>query len=66
MVNRGRAFFKPKKSGLISVRWNGKDLMNTLSEMMNWKLDEQSFRIDGSLLKEENAMLFNFEEAKEI
>lgn len=60
------AFFKPKKSGLISVRWNGKDLMNTLSEMMNWKLDEQSFRIDGSLLKEENAMLFNFEEAKEI
>ena len=27
------AFFKPKKSGLISVRWNGKDLMNTLSEM---------------------------------
>ena len=40
--------------------------MNTLSEMMNWNLDKQSFRIDGSLLKEENAMLFNFEEAKEI
>ena len=60
------SFYKEKKSGLISGRWNGKDLMTTLSEMMTWNLDKQSFRIDGSLLKEENAMLFNFEEAKEI
>ena len=57
-------FFKEKKSGLISVRWNGKDLMNTITEMMDWDLDKQSYRVDGTLIKEDNAMLFDFSQAK--
>lgn len=59
-------FFKEKKSGLISVRWNGKDLMNTIADMMGWNLEEKSYRVDGTLIKEENAMLFDFAQAKEI
>ncbi len=59
-------FFKEKKSGLISVRWNGKDLMNTIAEMMDWDLDKQSYRVDGTLIKEDNAMLFDFNQAKLI
>ena len=59
-------FFKEKKSGLISVRWNGKDLMNTITDMMGWNLEEKSYRADGILIKEENAMLFDFAQAKEV
>lgn len=59
-------FFKEKKSGLISVRWNGKDLMNTITDMMCWNLEEKSYRADGILIKEENAMLFDFAQAKEV
>lgn len=60
------SFYKEKKSKLVSVRWNGKDLLNTLQEMMNWNLEYQSYRIEGVLLKEENAMLFDLNSAKEI
>ena len=33
---------------------------------MQWDLDEKSYRVDGLLIKEENAMLFDFTQAKEI
>ena len=64
--NKAVPFYKEKKSGLISVRWNGKDLMNTITDMMQWDLDEKSYRVDWLLIKEENAMLFDFSQAKEI
>lgn len=57
------SFFKPKASGAISVRWNGKDLLNTLQSMMGWNLEHESYRVDGVLLKEEQAMLFDFHAA---
>ena len=59
-------FYKEKKSGLISVRWNGKDLMNTITDMMDWELEEKSYRVNGTLIKEENAMLFDFSQATEV
>lgn len=56
-----------KKDGkILSIRWNAKDLLNTLSDMMGWNLDDSSFRIDGKLLQSENAMLFDFNHAKEL
>ena len=58
------AFYKEKKSNVVSVRWNGRDLLNTFQELMGWNLKESSgYRIDGVLLKEEHAMLFNLKEA---
>lgn len=58
------AFYKQEKSkNVISVRWNGKDLLNTISEMMGWNLEQNSYRINGSLLKEESAMLFDLKSA---
>lgn len=53
-------FYKEKKSGLISARWNGKDIMNTILEMTGWDLENYIYRIDGELLKEERAMIFDF------
>lgn len=56
-------FYKEKKSGVISVRWNGKDLINTIVELTGWDLKKCGFRVDGTLVREENVMLFNLNEA---
>lgn len=59
-------FYKEKKSNVISVRWNGRDLLNTIQSMMGWDLSKGGFRIDGILLKEEHAMLFDLNSATEL
>ena len=56
-------FYKEKKSNVVSVRWNGKDLLNTIQSMMGWNLENGGFRIDGLLLKDEQAMLFDLTKA---
>ncbi len=59
------AFFKPKSNpNIISVRWNVKDLLNTLQEITGWDLSKDGYRIDGILIKEENAMLFDLNNGK--
>ena len=59
-------FYKPKKNDVISVRWNGKDLLNTIQAITGWDLSKEAFRVEGSLLKAERAMLFNLYEATEL
>ncbi|MDD3336985.1 MAG: hypothetical protein PHI98_16000 [Eubacteriales bacterium] len=59
-------FFKEKKSGVISVRWNGKDLLNTLQDIMGWDLKSKAYRVDGSFVKSENAILFDLNRATEL
>ena len=59
-------FYKPKASNVISVRWNGRDLLNTIQSMMGQKLKEMSFKVDGMLIKEERAMLFDLTTATEL
>jgi len=65
-VENATTFYKEKESKVISVRWNGKDLLNTLQAMMGWDLKRESYKIDGVLLKNENAMLFDFTKASEL
>jgi len=55
-----------KDSKVLSIRWNGKDLLNTLSDMMSWNLNASAYRIDGKLIQTDNAILFDFAEAKEL
>ncbi len=58
-------FFKKKeKSGVLSVRWNVKDLLNTLQEITAWDLSSYGYRVDGVLIKEENAILFDLNNGK--
>ena len=57
------AFYKPKKSNVVSVRWNGRDLINTIKNMMQWNLEKESYRIEGELIQEENAMIFDLNKA---
>lgn len=65
-VQNAVAFYKPKKSNVISVRWNGRDLLNTIEEMMGWNLSKMGYRADGLLLREEDAMVFDLSKAIEL
>lgn len=59
--------YKPKKSKVISVRWNGKVLLNTIQDMMGWKLDKNGgFRVDGMHRKDKDAMLFDLNTATKL
>ena len=57
------AFYKPKKTNVISVRWNGRDLLNTIKKMTQWDLGKESYRTEGELIQEENAMIFDLNRA---
>lgn len=58
-------FFKKREnSKVISVRWNIKDLLNTLQDVTGWDLSINAYRVDGILIKEENAMLFDLNNYK--
>lgn len=57
------AFYKPKKTNVISVRWNGKDLLNTIKTMMKWDLDKDSYRTEGELIPDEQAIIFDLNNA---
>ncbi len=61
------AFYKEKKSHVVSVRWNGRDLLNTIQEITGWDLKKSNgYRVDGILLKDEHAILFDLKEAKPL
>ncbi len=57
-------FCKEGKVG--SVRWNIKDLLNTISGMMSWDLLHSSYRVEGTLLKDDAAVLFDLNNASPL
>lgn len=59
-------FYKPKKGNVISVRWNSKDLLNTIQGITGWNLEEIAFKVDGVLLREDRAMVFDLNTATEL
>lgn len=56
-------FYKPRKNDIFSVRWNGKDLLNTIQDITGWDLKQDSYRVEGILLRDEKAMLFDLNKA---
>lgn len=51
---------------IFSVRWNSKDLLSTVKTMMDWDLAIDSYRANGEMLEEENAMIFDLSKAEKI
>ena len=58
------SFYKNNEKNILSVRWNAKDLLNTLQDISGWDLSMDAYRVDGSLIKEEGAMLFDLSQGK--
>lgn len=55
-------FYSPKKKN-ISVRWNNKDLLKALAEIMNWELAGNIYKVEGEYISAENAMIFDLKNA---
>lgn len=60
---KSNAFYKDNNRGVISVRWNSRDLLSTIRDMMGWDLNRESYRVEGQLIKDDNVMLFDFNHA---
>lgn len=56
-------FYRSKDNGILSVRWNNRDMLNAFQNMMGWDLSHESFRIEGTLISGDDAMLFDFKRA---
>ena len=65
-IQNAAPFYKPKKRNVMSVRWNGRDLLATIEEMMGWDLSKAGYRANGILLRDENAILFDLSKAIEL
>ena len=58
-------FCSPEKkdSSILSIRWNGRDLLNTLRDLMDWDYTTASYKVEGKLLPEEHAIIFDLKKA---
>ena len=65
---RAVAFYKEKGENEVfrSVRWNSRDLLNSLSELMEWDLKEMAHRVDGKLFPLEQVMIFDLTKARDL
>ena len=61
--DKAAQFYRPKSNGVLSVRWNTKDLVSTISRLGEWDLKKNSYRVDGFILPEQSAMLFDLNNA---
>lgn len=59
-------YYREKKNGVMSIRWNGKDLLNTIEGITGWNLKQVSYRAEGTLLPDEHAMVFDLSKASEL
>ena len=58
------AFYKPKTNGVLSVRWNARDLVATFKRLMESDL-QHGFRVNGELV-ENGLMVFDLNTAKTL
>ncbi len=59
-------FYRPRKNEILSVRWNNKDLINTIVKIMGWDLTIEGFKVVGDLIREEDAMIFDLDTARPL
>ena len=57
-------FYRPKKNGVLSIRWNSQDLLATFKELLDSDL-QHGFRVDGKLV-ENGLMLFDLKGARPL
>lgn len=55
-----------RNNKVLSIRWNAKDLLNTVKEITGWDLSQKSYRAEGKLIVDEKAMLFDLSNAEEL
>lgn len=62
--NATKFFNSDKKGNSLFVRWNARDLLNTLKDITGWDYTKAGYKVLGTLIPEENAMLFDLNTAE--
>jgi hypothetical protein len=55
--------FLKKGKKVMSVRWNNKDLLQSLEDLMGWSLSDTGYRVQGYFDREQNALFFDLKSA---
>lgn len=59
-------FFRNKSNRTNGVRFNNREIQQTIAKMMNWNLEQFNYRADGLYLDEEEAMIFDLNKARKF
>ena len=62
---KAAAFYKEKKNGIMSVRWNSHDLIATFERLLGASFEQHGFRVDGNVI-DDHTMLFDLNFAKPL
>ena len=67
-AERATPFLSDEKrmNKVYSVRWNSRDLLNTITAITGWNLEKKGYKVEGQLIPEENAMLFDLNNAEPL
>ena len=57
-------FCRNKSNRTNGVRFNNREIQQTIAKMMNWNLEQYNYRADGFYLDEDEAMIFNLNKAR--
>lgn len=52
-----------RKKKVISVRWNNKDFLQTVEELMDWDLSIAGYKINGIFDRNQNVLFFDLKTA---
>lgn len=55
----GVQFVRKSSDNRNGVRYNNRDLENTIATLMEWNLSTKTYRIDGIYQEDDHAMIFN-------
>lgn len=55
--------FLSKRKKIMSVRWNNKDFLQTLEELMDWDLNIAGYKVNGIFDRNQNVLFFDLKTA---
>ena len=58
-------FFRPGKKNIM-VRWNYQDLIERITEMMNWDTENKTYKVRGEYYPEDNLLSFSLKDASTL
>lgn len=61
--DKATPFYKEKANGVLSVRINSKDLINTIERICDWDLKKISYKVNGVYFPDASLMLFDLTDA---
>lgn len=55
-------FSRPEKDK-YGIRWNNKELLKSVLDLMGWNVDGVGYRVDGEFIEQETALVFDLQSA---